>query len=110
MSHYGSARNGFGGNGFFSIIFPNLYRGNGSINKRLRGPDQPYVGRDVTTELITYGESAGEYLDDIYRKSENPNEVYECMRRIVPDFSDSIISTRDFSGDPFVEMMDELFS
>jgi hypothetical protein len=110
MFHYGSARNGFGGNGFFSIIFPNWCRGNDSINPRLRWSTQPYVGRDVTTELKTYGESAAEYLDDIYRKSENPNEVYECMRQFFPDFSESIISTRDFCDDPFVEMMDELFA
>lgn len=62
------------------------------------------------TELKTYESSANEVFEDIWRKCEYSNEVREFIDVLMPDLSISIVSTRDFAGDPFIVMMDELFA
>lgn len=62
----------------------------------------------MTIELKTYEASAAEMFYDVWHSCEDSNEVREFIDVLMPNTNVSF-STRDFCGDPFAEMTDELF-
>ena len=63
----------------------------------------------MTIELKTYEATADQVFKHIWRKSEYSNEVREFIDVLMPN-TETSVSTRDFCGDPFVVLMDELFA
>jgi len=59
-------------------------------------------------ELKTYEATAAETFEGIWHASEDSNEVREFIDVLMPN-TDNTFSTRHFCGDPFAQMIEELF-
>jgi hypothetical protein len=62
----------------------------------------------VTIELKTYEATAAEVFDLTYWSCEHSIEVKDFIDTLMPD-TDNTFSTRHFCGDPFAEIIEELF-